>query len=149
MKKYEEWDANHKHDNPPREKIVKLGRKITDVADHIFGGVKEEDPEYWGLAEIISDEMADIALQMKKRTPNTFKEMCKLCKIETNQEEAFQKLLDEMSYIGLLEYDLVITMIIMVALHHKVKEDISYQCLYLEVQSYLIWKSYQIDQIHV
>ena len=105
MKKYEEWDANHKHDNPPREKIVKLGRKITDVADHIFGGVKVEDPEYWGLAEIISDEMADIALQMKKRTPYTFKEMCKLCKIEKNQEEAFQKLLDEMSYIGLLEYD--------------------------------------------
>ena len=30
MKKYEEWNANHKHDNPPREKIVKLGRKITD-----------------------------------------------------------------------------------------------------------------------
>ena len=105
MKKYEEWNANHKHDNPPREKIVKLGRKITDVADHIFGGVKVEDPEYWGLAEIISDEMADIALQMKKRTPYTFKEMCKLCKIEKNQEEAFQKLLDEMSYIGLLEYD--------------------------------------------
>ena len=142
MKKYEEWDANHKHDNPPREKIVKLGRKITDVAGHIFGGVKVEDPEYWGLAEIISDEMADIALQMKKRTPYTFKEMCKLCKIEKNQEEAFQKLLDEMSYM-------VITMIIMVALHHKVKEDIFYQCLYLEVQSYLIWKSYQIDQIHV
>ena len=22
MKKYEEWNANHKHDNPPREKIV-------------------------------------------------------------------------------------------------------------------------------
>ena len=62
MKKYEEWDANHKHDNPPREKIVKLGRKITDVADHIFGGVKVEDPEYWGLAEIISDEMSYIGL---------------------------------------------------------------------------------------
>lgn len=58
--KYEEWNANHKHDNPPREKIVKLGRKITDVAGHIFGGVKVEDPEYWGLAEIVSDEMADI-----------------------------------------------------------------------------------------
>ena len=48
MKKYEEWDANHKHDNPPREKIVKLGRKITDVAESYFGGVKVEDPEYWG-----------------------------------------------------------------------------------------------------
>ena len=58
MKKYEGWNANHKHDNPPREKIVKLGRKITDVAGHIFGGVKVEDPEYWGLAEIVSDEMA-------------------------------------------------------------------------------------------
>ena len=100
MKKYEEWDANHKHDNPPREKIVKLGRKITDVADHIFGGVKVEDPEYWGLAEIISDEMADIALQMKKRTPYTFKEMCKLCKIETNQEEAFQKILELRGFRG-------------------------------------------------
>lgn len=52
MKKYEEWDANHKHDNPPREKIVKLGRKITDVADHIFGGVKVEDPEYWDLLKL-------------------------------------------------------------------------------------------------
>ena len=58
MKKYEGWNENHKHDNPPREKIVKLGRKITDVAGHIFGGVKVEDPEYWGLAEIVSDEMA-------------------------------------------------------------------------------------------
>mgnify|MGYP000541013565 FL=1 len=78
MKKYEEWNANHKHDNPPREKIVKLGRKITDVAGHIFGGVKVEDPEYWGLAEIVSDEMADIALAMKKRTPYTFKELCEM-----------------------------------------------------------------------
>ena len=58
MKKYEEWNANLKHDNPPSEKIVKLGRKITDGAGHIFGGVKVEDPEYWGLAEIVSDEMA-------------------------------------------------------------------------------------------
>ena len=105
MKKYEEWNANHKHDNPPREKIVKLGRKITDVAGHIFGGVKVEDPEYWGLAEIVSDEMADIALAMKKRTPYTFKEMCDLCKVSKDQEEHFQKTLDEMSYLGLLEYD--------------------------------------------
>ena len=51
-----------------------------------------------------------------------------------------------MVYLNMI---MVITMIIMVALHHKVKEDIFYQCLYLEVQSYLIWKSYQIDQIHV
>ena len=40
MKQYEEWNANHKHDKPAREKIVKLGRKITDVADHLLKGVK-------------------------------------------------------------------------------------------------------------
>lgn len=105
FKKYEQWPANHKNDNPPREKIVKLGRKITDVAGHILGGVKVEDPEYWGLAEIISDEMADVALAMKKRTPYTFSEMCKICKINKEGEADFQRLLDEMSYIGLIEYD--------------------------------------------
>jgi len=105
MKQYEQWPANHKNDNPPREKIVKLGRKITDVAGHIFGGVKVEDPEYWGLAEIITDEMADVALKMKKREHYTFAQMCKLCDVGPDGEEALQKLLDEMSYVGLLEYD--------------------------------------------
>ena len=60
------------------------------MADHIFGGVKVEDPEYWGLAEIISDEMADIALQMKKRTPYAFKEMCKLCKMKRIKKKHFK-----------------------------------------------------------
>lgn len=105
FKHYSEWEANHKHDEPAREKIVKLGRKITDVAGHIFGGVKVEDPEYWGLAEIISDEMADVALTMDKRVPYTFAQLCEMNKITKEGEEAFQKLLDEMSYIGLLEYD--------------------------------------------
>ena len=44
MAQYEEWVANHSKDNPPSEKIIKLGRKITDVAGHILGGVKVEDP---------------------------------------------------------------------------------------------------------
>ena len=67
--------------------------------------MKVEDPEYWGLAEIITEEMADVGLKMKKRTPYTFAEMCKLNGITKDGEEKFQKLLDEMSYIGLLEYD--------------------------------------------
>ena len=71
----------------------------------MIGGVKVEDPEYWGLAEIITEEMADVGLKMKKRTPYTFAEMCKLNGITKDGEEKFQKLLDEMSYIGLLEYD--------------------------------------------
>lgn len=42
---------------------------------------------------------------MKLRTPYTFSKLCKLNKIDKSSEEKFQKLLDEMSYIGLLEYD--------------------------------------------
>ena len=42
---------------------------------------------------------------MKKRGPYTFSELCHLNKIPKEGEEKFQKLLDEMSYIGLLEYD--------------------------------------------
>jgi len=105
MEKYNEWPANHKNDKEPSKKIIALGRKITDVAGHIFGGVKVEDPEYWGLAEIITEEMAEVGLAMKKRTPYTFAQMCKLNHIDKAGEEKFQKLLDEMSYIGLLEYD--------------------------------------------
>ena len=105
MEQYNQWPANHKNDKAPSEKIIKLGRKITDVAGHIMGGVKVEDPEYWGLAEIITEEMAEIGLSMKKRVPYTFSELCHLNKIPKEGEEKFQKLLDEMSYIGLLEYD--------------------------------------------
>lgn len=105
MEQYEKWPANHKNDPNPSKKILALGKKITDVAAHMIGGVKVEDPEYWGLAEIITEEMAEVGLAMKKRTPYTFAEMCKLCKIDKDSEEKFQKLLDEMSYIGLLEYD--------------------------------------------
>lgn len=105
MEQYNRWPARHKHDTEPSKKIIALGKKITDVAAHMIGGVKVEDPEYWGLAEIITEEMAEVGLAMKKRTPYTFAEMCKLNKISKDGEEKFQKLLDEMSYIGLLEYD--------------------------------------------
>lgn len=105
MEQYEKWPARHKNDKEPSKKILALGKKITDVAAHMIGGVKVEDPEYWGLAEIITEEMAEVGLAMKKRTPYTFAELCKLNHITRDGEEKFQKLLDEMSYIGLLEYD--------------------------------------------
>ena len=105
MEQYNRWPANHKHDKEPSKKIIALGKKITDVAAHMIGGVKVEDPEYWGLAEIITEEMAEVGLAMKKRTPYTFAEMCRLNKIDKAGEEKFQKLLDEMSDVGLLEYD--------------------------------------------
>ncbi|MDO4622838.1 MAG: FAD-dependent oxidoreductase [Eubacteriales bacterium] len=105
MEQYNKWPARHKNDQNPSKKIIALGRKITDVAGHIVGGVKVEDPEYWGLAEILTEEMADIGLAMKKRKHYTFPELCKLCKIDKEGEAHFQEVLDEMSYLGVLEYD--------------------------------------------
>ena len=102
---YENWPANHKGEKPAREKIVKLGKKITDVAAHKIGGVKVEDPEYWGLAELITDEMADVALKMKLREHYTVDELVKLCAITEDKRGDFEKLLEEMAYVGLLEYD--------------------------------------------
>ncbi len=95
----------HMNDKEPNEKIIKLGKKITDVAAHKLGKVTVSDPEYWGLADIVSDEMADVALTMKVRHHYTFDELCKMNPEKAKDKEKFQKLLEEMSFIGLLEYD--------------------------------------------
>lgn len=95
----------HMGDKKPSEKILKLGRKITDVAAHKLKGVTADDPEYWGLAEIVTEEMADVALKMKVRHHYKIEELWKMNDVAEADREEFQKLLDEMSYIGLLEYD--------------------------------------------
>ena len=85
----------------PREKIVKLGRMITDRLPAKLRGVTGDDPEYWGLAGLVTDEMADVAMKMKVRKPKTFEQIQKLTGME---KEKLQGLLDEMSKIGLIEY---------------------------------------------
>ena len=94
-----------KDETAPREKILKLGKKITDVVEHKLGKLNASDAEYWGLAGVVTDEMADIALSMKLRTPYTVEELWRMNKVTDEQKPHFQELLDQMSYIGLLEYD--------------------------------------------
>ena len=87
------------------EKIMKLGKKITDRIPQKLGLVKltKEDPEYWGLKAVVSEEMADIALTMKVRHPYTFEEIQQLNpNIEKNELE---RILQEMSVYGVLEYN--------------------------------------------
>jgi len=85
----------------PREKILKLGRKITDRVPAKLKGITAEDPEYWGLAGIVTDEMADVALKMDVRVPYTVPQLVKLTGLE---EGKLVKLLEDMAYVGLLEY---------------------------------------------
>ena len=95
----------YKGDPAPREKILKLGKKVTDVVLHKIKGITADDPEYWGLAAILTDEMADIALSMDVRVPYTVEQLMKMNKIPETEREHFVSVLEEMSYIGLLEFD--------------------------------------------
>lgn len=83
----------------PRELILKLGQKITD---RIGVKVTENDPEYWGLASVVTDEMAEVALAMKVRVPATAAEVAKKCKKSVERTE---ELLEKMSVIGVIEYN--------------------------------------------
>ncbi|MDD3402155.1 MAG: FAD-dependent oxidoreductase [Hespellia sp.] len=87
-----------------REVILKLGKKITDrIPQHLgLKKMSKEDPEYWGLAEILTDEMAELALTMKVRVHYTLDQIAQMNPKHTKEE--CEKLCEEMSRIGLLEY---------------------------------------------
>ena len=67
-----------------RKLILKLGQMITD---RVGVKVTVEDPEYWGLAEVLTDEMAEVCLSMKVRkhwnrlpeNPAKIQNVCKSC----------------------------------------------------------------------
>ncbi len=82
-----------------RDLILKLGQKITD---RIGVKVTVNDPEYWGLAGVVTDEMAEVALSMKVRVPMRPEQIAKKCKKSVARTE---ELLKEMSVIGLIEYN--------------------------------------------
>ena len=86
-------------DRPPRKNLLKLGAMITNRI-----GLKTtvDDPEYWGLDGVMTDEMVDVALKMGVRKPKTIEQLMKLTKME---RQPLQKLLDDMSWLGIIEYN--------------------------------------------
>ncbi len=96
-------ETKYEGEKNPNKKILKLGRKITDVVPHKIGGVKATDAEYWGLREVLTDEMCDVGLKMKLRKPYTFEQLVKMNK--DIEPAKLQKILDSMADIGILEYD--------------------------------------------
>lgn len=89
---------------PFREPIAKLGKKITDRIPQKLGlkEITRNDPEYWGLAGVLTDEEAELAVKLGVRKPKTLAEIVKLSGLEEKKCEA---LLEEMSRKGLLEYN--------------------------------------------
>ena len=89
---------------PFREPIAKLGKKITDRIPQKLGlkKITRNDPEYWGLAGVLTDEEAELAVKLGVRKPKSLAEIVKLSGLEEKKCEA---LLEEMSRKGLLEYN--------------------------------------------
>ncbi len=83
----------------PRPKIVAL-------CEHCTYRMLTRDEllpyEYWAFDAAATDEMADVLLKMKMRKPYTLEAAVKATGMDA---EPLEKLLDEMSYIGLLEYN--------------------------------------------
>lgn len=96
------------NDEPIREPIVRLGKLITDRLPVKIGKEKitKESPEYWGLAPICTDEMAELAILMGKRKPRTWADMKKLSqKMPNMTDEKLEQLLHDLSEVGILEYN--------------------------------------------
>ncbi len=83
---------------PLREQVLQLAQMVTDKKTEIT----VMDTEYWGLAAIITDEMAEVALTMEVRKHWTFEQMVEKTGIEPKH---LQELLDQMSIIGVIEYN--------------------------------------------
>lgn len=92
--KYPEMDI--KQDEVFRDNVADLGKKITDRVKQKLGLSKigQEDPEYYGLTSVLSDEEIEVATKMNVRDPKTFDE---LVEITGKDPKELQKLLDHMS----------------------------------------------------
>ena len=87
-----------------KENLLKLGKKMTDRIPQKLGlePLTEQSPEYWGMVNILDDEMVEIALKMKQRTPYSLKELSALTGIA---EDPLYDKLQRMAEHGLLEYN--------------------------------------------
>lgn len=82
---------------------VKLGKKITDVVAHKIAGFGSDAPEYWGLKEMLTPEMCELCSKMKLRKYYTLEELLKIHK--GYEPTKLKELYEEMSMIGIIEYD--------------------------------------------
>ncbi len=94
---------------PLRQPIVELGKRITDRIPIKLGkqAITAEDPEYWALAVLLTDEEANFALAAFEaiRHPKTFDEIKKDVASMGLSDERVQEILDHLSWIGIIEWN--------------------------------------------
>ena len=88
-----------------REVIMKLAKMVTDRVPQKLGMKKltKYDPEYWGLAALCTDEMAEMALKLGgDRKPKTLDQMVKI----TGKDPKYvEEILEQLAYAGVVEYN--------------------------------------------
>ncbi|MEE1371756.1 MAG: FAD-dependent oxidoreductase [Parolsenella sp.] len=83
----------------PRPSIVALCKHCTN---RLLGKDELLPYEYWSFAEAATDEQADMLVKLKMRQPYTLEAAVKATGIPA---EKLEPMLDEVSYVGLLEYN--------------------------------------------
>ncbi len=83
----------------PKPAVLREAAKITD---RLFHKTNYDDPDYWGLASVMTEEEAALTKHMKVRVPETLEQVAKGAKVDVDYA---QKLLDEMSIKGIIEYN--------------------------------------------
>ena len=95
--------SKYQNEKDVQKNYIKLGKKITDVVVHKIGGVTADDPEYWGLREVLTPEMVDLCNKMKLRKHYTLDDLIKLHK--GVDPKHLEEIYEQMSVIGIIEYD--------------------------------------------
>lgn len=83
----------------PKPSVLREGAKITDRLLH---KTTYDDPDYWGLASVMTEEEAALTKHMKVRVPETLAQVAKGAGIT---EERAQELLDALCVKGIIEYN--------------------------------------------
>ena len=84
---------------PLKPAVLATAAKITDRIGNKTG---QNDPDYWGLASVMTNGEAELTSFMKIRKPVTLPE---LVKASSMPEAKVQELLDSMSVKGIVEYN--------------------------------------------
>ncbi len=82
-----------------RPKLMKLIKMIGGTAG-VMNKITENDPEYYALDDVVTDDMADVACTMGLRVPRTFEFVQSKC---GRTAEETQKLLEQLCYVGVVK----------------------------------------------
>ena len=89
---------------PAKPGVLREGKKITDRIPIKLGieKITVNEPDYWGLASVMTEEEAELTKHMKVRVPETFEQVVAGSGMKP---ERVQELLDAMSIKGIIEYN--------------------------------------------